>query len=175
VIAYLGLGSNLGDRLQNLQAAVNFMDLRVGSVLRISSIYETAPLYRADQPWFLNAVLEVKTPHAPPALLRVVKAVEEEMGRTSGERYAPRIIDIDILTMSEERGGPAITYKRESDHLILPHPALTERRFVLEPLAELAPDLVIGGLSIKAWLEKPEIQEQTVRRVAGVSLSVHSD
>ncbi len=172
MLAYLGLGSNLGDRVQNLQAAVNYIDLRIGSVLRISGIYETAPLYRTDQPWYLNAVLEVKTLLDPPALLSALRAVEQEMGRTPAERYAPRVIDIDILIMREE-GGDVLTFR--SDDLVLPHPALTERRFVLEPLAELAPDLIVEGHPIKVWLGEPEIQEQAVRSVEGIGLSVHQD
>ncbi|MEM4408611.1 MAG: 2-amino-4-hydroxy-6-hydroxymethyldihydropteridine diphosphokinase [Candidatus Caldarchaeum sp.] len=173
MIAYLGLGSNLGDRVRHLQAAVNYIDLRVGSVLRISRVYETAPLYRMDQPWFLNVVLEVKTRLAPLDLLRLLKLIEKEMGRSSSERYTPRVIDIDILAVCEEQGKGMVSLK--SDELVLPHLGLTERRFVLEPLIELAPDLVVNGIPVKEWLGRKEIQEQEVRCMENVLLSVHSD
>lgn len=130
--AYLGLGTNLGDRLENLAQARRRLEPQV-SILASSSIYETSPWGYPDQPDFLNQVLQVETELPPPDLLKFLKELETEIGRTPGPRYGPRVIDIDILFY---------------DHLILsqaglniPHPRLEQRAFVLVPLAELAPDL----------------------------------
>ncbi|MER3462072.1 MAG: 2-amino-4-hydroxy-6-hydroxymethyldihydropteridine diphosphokinase, partial [Armatimonadota bacterium] len=98
---FLGLGSNVGERLQNLQAAVNLLDLRVGTVVRIASVYETAPVYVEDQPSFLNTVVELETKMPPGDLLRAVKDVEREIGRISRERFGPREIDVDLLLFKD--------------------------------------------------------------------------
>lgn len=165
---FLGLGSNIGERLQNLQAAVNLLDLRVGSVVRIASVYETAPVYVEDQPPFLNTVVELDTNLTPEDLLRAVKEVESEIGRTPRERFGPREIDIDLLATED---GIEVS----SDRLSLPHPHLTERRFVLEPLAELCPDLTVGSRRVAEWLAQPNIQEQKVERTGESLLFVHRD
>lgn len=145
VVIYLGLGSNLGDRLDNLRAARAALPPRV-SVLRASQVYETLPWGYADQPPFLNQVLEAHTLLAPRRLLAHLKSIENRLGRTPTFRYGPRLIDIDILFY----GSQII----EMDGLIIPHPRLAERAFVLVPLAELAPDLVHpqSGLSIQQLL-----------------------
>lgn len=165
---FLGLGSNIGERLQNLQAAVNLLDLRVGSVVRIASVYETAPVYVEDQPPFLNTVVELDTNLTPEDLLRAVKEVEIEIGRTPRERFGPREIDIDLLITED---GTEVN----SDRLNLPHPNLTERRFVLEPLAELCPDLAVGSRRIAEWLAQPNVQAQQVERTSESLLFVHRD
>jgi 2-amino-4-hydroxy-6-hydroxymethyldihydropteridine diphosphokinase len=130
--AYLGLGTNLGDRLENLRAAANALLPNV-KVLRESPVYETAPWGYTQQPAFLNQVVEIETRLTPFKLLAYVKAVEVWLGRTPNFRYGPRLIDIDILLYDD--------LVLQTPELIIPHPHLTERAFVLVPLADLAPDL----------------------------------
>ena len=129
--AFLGLGSNVGDREGNLAAAAE----AVGAV-RMSSIYATAPQGELlEQPEFLNAVVEIDTDLGPEELLDAVKRIERELGREAGGvRHGPRAIDVDILLLGD------LAY--ESDRLRIPHRDLQSRRFVLEPLRELAPELV---------------------------------
>lgn len=130
--AFLGLGSNRGDRLAMLrQAAARLRALPGVRILRASSVYETAPLGLTDQPWFLNQVLEVETTLDPHHLLAAVQEVEVSLGRRREVRWGPRTIDIDILLYAD------VTLR--SPRLVLPHPALAHRRFVLMPLAELDP------------------------------------
>ena len=130
---YLGLGSNLGDRRGNLIRALAALEFRAVEIVRQSSIYETAPMMVEDQPWFLNQVVEVRTSLFPRQLLHRGQEIELELGRKRTVAYGPRVIDIDILLY----GRTVI----ETDELTIPHPRMTERRFVLEPLAELAPRL----------------------------------
>jgi len=129
--AYFSLGSNIGDRRANIEAALE----KIGSprlrVTRISSFYETEPQNRAAQPWFLNLVAEVETDLFPRLLLSYVESVERAMGRQRKKDKGPRIIDIDILTYGQ--------FIVRTPKLEIPHPGLAERRFVLEPLSELAP------------------------------------
>ena len=131
MIAYLGLGSNVGDRKANLMAAADAL-----GALRMSSVYETAPQGEVrDQPDFLNAVVEIETELAPEELLARCKQIESELGRQEGGvRHGPRPIDIDILLLGD------VEY--ESERLRIPHRDLEARRFVLEPLRELAPERV---------------------------------
>jgi 2-amino-4-hydroxy-6-hydroxymethyldihydropteridine diphosphokinase len=132
-IAYLGLGSNLGRREEALQSAVDHLhrpDLRV---TRISSVYETAPRDLQAQPRFLNAVIEMESDLFPRQLLARIDKIERALGRKRGIPKGPRVIDIDILFY----GNTVI----QTSELEIPHPRAAERRFVLEPLAELAPDL----------------------------------
>lgn len=131
--AYLGLGSNIGDREKNIGRAVGRLSEKL-TVEQVSSIYETEPMGYQAQPWFLNAVCRVSTRLTPFNLLRIVKGVESELGRAPSFRNAPRIIDIDIL-FYEDR-------VLETEELIIPHPRIAERLFILVPLAEIAPDLV---------------------------------
>jgi 2-amino-4-hydroxy-6-hydroxymethyldihydropteridine diphosphokinase len=130
---YLGLGSNLGDRMGNLKSAVEKLSKKV-TINKISSVYETEPLYNTEQPMFLNAVIKGVTSLAPPELLSLVKGIESALGRQTGFRNGPRIIDIDILFY-----GDRII---QTEELTVPHPRITERAFVLVPLAEIAPKLV---------------------------------
>jgi 2-amino-4-hydroxy-6-hydroxymethyldihydropteridine diphosphokinase len=134
--AYLGLGSNLGDRRAHLRAAVAGLDdAKAVRVTACSPVYETEAHTTdpsEEQPAFLNAVLEVAVECAPEELLRLAKRIERAEGRTGrSERWAPRPLDIDLLVVGEER--------RQSDTLTVPHPRLAERRFVLQPWADLAP------------------------------------
>ena len=129
---YLSLGSNLGDRAANLEAAIgNLRDL--GTVVARSSVYETEPVEFERQPWFLNSVVALETELMPKQLLARVMAIEQKMGRRRTQPKGPRIIDIDILLFA----GSVI----ETPALTIPHPALHERRFVLEPLAEIASEV----------------------------------
>lgn len=130
---YLGLGSNLGDRRANLAQAVKRLEAPDLRVKRASSIYETEPRDVPQQPWFLNQVVEADTDLFPKQLLSRIQKIEREMGRKRIVSKGPRVIDIDILLF-----GDSVLATPE---LEIPHPRMIERRFVLEPLAELAPDL----------------------------------
>jgi len=133
ITAYLSLGSNLGDRYANLHEAVQRIERGGIHVTRLSSIYETEPQDLPDQPWFLNQIAEVETDLAPAALLTAMQKIEHEMGRERAVPKGPRTIDIDMLLYGEE--------VIQTPALQIPHPRMTTRRFVLEPLAELAPEL----------------------------------
>lgn len=146
--AYIGIGSNLGDRKANaLEAIDRVAKLQATRVVRASSLYESEPLGDAKT-WFVNAVIEIETDFAPDALLKKLKAIEEAMGRkrVKGKRWGSRIIDLDILLCDGE-----VVEKRS---LKVPHPEMHKRRFVLLPLAELAPHVVHPqlGQSVSALL-----------------------
>ncbi|MFQ5945447.1 MAG: 2-amino-4-hydroxy-6-hydroxymethyldihydropteridine diphosphokinase [Anaerolineae bacterium] len=130
-IVCLSLGSNQGDRAAHLEGALQALD-GLGTRTRTSRVYETEPVEVPDQPWFLNLVCEIETELAPHELLRAVKAIERRRGRRPGDRFGPRPIDIDILSYE----GIVL----EDPELILPHPRLAARAFVLVPLAEIAAD-----------------------------------
>ena len=130
--AYLALGSNIGDREANLRDAVNRLEADDLRVTRRSSLYETAPQELLDQPWFLNAVVQVETILFPMQLLARVREIERQMGRRRVTPKGPRNIDIDILFY-----GRTVIATAE---LEVPHPRIAQRRFVLEPLAEIAPE-----------------------------------
>ncbi len=131
--AYLSLGSNVGDRKENLRAGIRELRL-VGNVLALSSFYETEPVEFTGQPWFLNCALVLATRRLPSELLRDVLEIESRMGRHRTREKGPRTIDIDILLFED--------VVLNAEELTIPHPALQERRFVLEPLAEIAPEVV---------------------------------
>ena len=131
VVAYLGLGSNLGNRHQNLERALAFLGQRL-KVAAVSSIYDTEPLGDVNQPRFLNLVCQVYTRLAPEALLALAKGIESKLGR-AGKSGVPRPIDIDILFYGD--------HVVKTAELVIPHPRLTKRAFVLVPLVEIAPDL----------------------------------
>lgn len=131
-IAYLSLGSNLGDREQALRSAIDHLHSKDFWVRRLSSVYETAPQELTNQPWFLNMVVEGESELLPLQLLQRAMSVERGMGRKRTVGKGPRTIDIDLLLH-----GNAIVNTPE---LQIPHPRMLERRFVLEPLAELIPD-----------------------------------
>jgi 2-amino-4-hydroxy-6-hydroxymethyldihydropteridine diphosphokinase len=132
---YLSLGSNVGKREDSLRDAIARLEA-AGHVDSVSSFYETEPVgFPAevkDQPWFLNCTIKLETALSPEQLMRTALQIEREMGRVRGEKRGPRNIDIDILLFRE-----AVI---DSPELTIPHPAMHERRFVLEPLAEIAPD-----------------------------------
>ena len=129
---YLSLGSNLGDRAANLRAAIDRL-AAVGKVAAVSSFYETEPVEFTEQPWFLNCVVKLETEKMPQQLLAALLDIEVQMGRRRDRKKGPRTIDLDILLF----GSSAVQAKG----LTIPHPAMHERRFVLEPLAEIAPEV----------------------------------
>lgn len=132
-LAYLSLGSNLGDRQARLREAQARL-ASVGRVMAVSPFYETEPVEFTEQPWFLNCVVAVETSKTPQPLMTGILRIEQEMGRRRVQSKGPRLIDIDLLLF-----GDVIL---QSKQLTIPHPALHHRRFVLEPLAEIAPDVV---------------------------------
>ena len=145
VTVYLGLGSNMGDRQENLDKALDFLSQRV-RMGKISSVYDTEPVGNPEQPRFLNLVCQAYTRLEPAGLLALAKGIESKLGRT-GKSNAPRPIDIDILLYDEQ--------VIETPDLTIPHPKMTERAFVLIPLAEIAPEEVhpSGGKTIKELSE----------------------
>lgn len=156
----IALGSNLGDRLGNLRAAKRELALCLDD-LRASPVYETAPMYVADQPAFLNAALIGATALGPLALLRRLKSVEDGVGRQPRERNGPREIDLDLILY----GAVTLRSRGGEFGLSIPHPRLGERRFVLQPVADLLPDLVIPAAGpVSAMLAATDGQVNSVRR-----------
>jgi 2-amino-4-hydroxy-6-hydroxymethyldihydropteridine diphosphokinase len=130
---YLALGSNIGDRLQNLRSAIDNLNQKAIRVRRTSSIYETEPVDYLDQPWFLNGVVEAGTRLQPLQLLQRLRSVEHEMGSEKLVPKGPRLLDLDILLYRQQT--------IDIPQLQIPHPRMHLRRFVLVPLVEIAPDL----------------------------------
>lgn len=138
--AYLGLGSNLGDRLGHLQLAVDALARVPGvRVNAVSRVYETAPVGGPPQDPYLNAVVAIETKLDPYELLRCCQEIEALAARERGERWGPRTLDIDLLLVDDAR--------LEEDELTIPHPRMWERGFVLAPLRDVAPELVDAGLT----------------------------
>jgi 2-amino-4-hydroxy-6-hydroxymethyldihydropteridine diphosphokinase len=144
---YLSLGSNLGNREANLRAAVNALEKARVVVLRASPLYETEPVENTKQGWFLNLVVEGETKLMPDQLLERIMRIERELGRTRRIPKGPRTIDIDILLF-----GHSIVH---SPALEIPHPSMAQRRFVLVPLADLAPELrhPLTGKTVQEMLD----------------------
>ena len=141
VRAYLGLGGNIGDRQARIAEAIERLDATPGiTVVARSRLLETEPWGNTDQAAFVNAAVGIDTTLAPRVLLETILAIETAMGRVRMQKWGPRIIDIDILLYGDETIA--------KDGLIVPHPFLTQRDFVLRPLAEIAPELEVGGRSI---------------------------
>lgn len=155
-VAYLSLGSNIGNREAHLADAIKRLESAAIRILRRSSIYETEPQDLPGQPWFLNQVIEIETDYSAATLLASIQKIEAEMGRERLTPKGPRTIDIDILFY-----GNSVIHSSE---LEVPHPRLADRRFVLEPLAELAPDLrhPVFGKTIQELL--PATHSQIVHR-----------
>lgn len=131
-LAYLSLGSNVGHREVHLRDAIARLE-SAGHVVKVSSFYETEPVEFTEQPWFLNCSVTLETTKMPKQLMAALLRIEREMGRRRVQKKGPRTIDIDILLFDNT--------VMNSAELTIPHPAMHERRFVLEPLAEIAPDL----------------------------------
>ena len=135
---YLGLGSNLGDRVQHLARACAVLQQHPAiHIEAVSSLYHTAPVGVTAQGWFLNAVARLQTTLRPPSLLSVTQATERRLGRTPERRWGPRVLDLDILLYDQ--------LEMHTPYLTIPHAALRDRAFVLIPLHELAPDLQLPG------------------------------
>ena len=131
-LVYLSLGSNLGDRESHLRDATARLQSE-GRIVSVSSFYETEPVDFTDQGWFLNCAVALESTETPQRLMAAILNIEREMGRQRIQKKGPRIIDIDILLFSDT--------VIDSPELTIPHPAMQRRRFVLEPLAEIAPDV----------------------------------
>lgn len=140
---YLATGSNLGNRLKNLQLAASYIEKEIGKVANISQVYSTQAWGVREQPDFLNQALEVHTALFPEEVLEKIQQIEKQMGRERHVKWGERTVDIDILFYGQEI--------IQSEKLILPHPFLQERNFVLIPLAEIAPDLVHPVLKQTIW------------------------
>lgn len=144
-VAYLGLGGNLGDPVANMAAALQQVEGRQDCrVTAVSRLYRTPPWGKTDQDWFFNSAAEISTTLDPLSLLRLCLEIERSMKRIRIERWGPRTIDLDVLAYRD--------VALASEELTLPHPRMTERAFVLLPLADLAQDLVIAERPISAWL-----------------------
>lgn len=145
--AYVGLGANLGPREVTLLRAADLLAAADGvEVVAVSQLRETDPVGVVEQPPFLNGAIALDTSLSPRAVLELLLEIEEELGRVRGERWGPRTVDLDLLVYGDERV--------DEDGLHVPHPRLHERRFALEPLAELDPELEIPGLgSVSALLD----------------------
>lgn len=168
--AYLSLGSNIGDRLDMLQEAVrivmNHEDLHIS---RISSVYETAPVGFTDQASFLNMVVEVQSNLSAVKILSICLETEQVLGRIREFRWGPRCIDLDILLYNDEN--------MESENLIIPHPRMHERGFVLIPLLELNPNLnhPITGVPFRQYVEEQKEGVHLWKTFDGVDAFVHSE
>ncbi len=135
-LAYLSLGSNVGDREHQLRDAIARLET-AGRIVSVSSFYETEPVEFADQSWFLNCAVALETGAAAEHLMTALLEIEQQMGRQRVQKKGPRTIDLDILLFTNPTSGDAVI---DSPALTIPHPAMHQRRFVLQPLAEIAPE-----------------------------------
>ena len=143
VLVYIGLGSNLDEPREQIRRASSAL-AGIDGCLRLSSLYSSAPMGPQDQPRFINAVAEIRTRLSPESLLDALQAIEQAQGRVRQRQWGPRTLDLDLLVYGDE--------KIATPRLVVPHPGLPERAFVLYPLAELAPDLQIPGFGTVAAL-----------------------
>jgi 2-amino-4-hydroxy-6-hydroxymethyldihydropteridine diphosphokinase len=161
---WVGVGGNIGDPAASVRAAIERLAAapEFGSG-RASGLYETAPWGKTDQPWFVNAVVELDTDAAPRVVLERLFAIEQEMGRVRRERWGPRVIDLDYLLDETETSAEPVLY--------LPHPEVENRAFVLVPLADLQPDLVLAsGETVRERAAELAV-EQPLRRIDGVTIA----
>ena len=157
---YLGLGSNLGDRRANLRQALRRLEEQV-AVDAVSALYETPPMGPPDQPWYLNAACGGTTGLDPRELLAFIKGLERGLGRVASVRWGPRAIDIDILFYGD--------LVLRTPELVIPHPGVPNRRFVLAPMTDIAPEFMHPQLeeTISALLSKASGDTAQLRRIAG--------
>ena len=160
-LAFVGIGSNLDEPHRQIDAAINRLAALPGcDVFAVSSLYRSAPFGPVEQPDFLNAVVALTTDMSARALFAALQSIEEDMGRQRSERWGARIIDLDLLVF-----GDAVV---NDDDLVVPHPGIGERNFVLLPLAEIAPELDIPGLGpvrdIKVSTTEPRIERVQDRK-----------
>jgi 2-amino-4-hydroxy-6-hydroxymethyldihydropteridine diphosphokinase len=161
VEAYIALGSNVGDREENITKAFVALKQKL-QILKISSLYETKPMYLEDQGWFVNCAAKIETALTPRELLEFLKSIEKALGRKQAVRNGPRLIDLDVLIYGDQ-------VVSEND-LQVPHPKIQERAFVLVPLAEIAPNLIhptmkktISELLSELNYDKSEIKLKTTQ------------
>lgn len=148
--AALGLGGNIGDPVAAMRQALAGLDARADcAVTAVSRLYRTPPWGKTDQAWFFNACALVETALSPEDLLEACLSMEREMKRERIERWGPRTIDIDILTYDD--------LVQAGDRLEIPHPRMTERGFVLMPLADIAPDAIVRGRAVSSWLAAADV------------------
>jgi 2-amino-4-hydroxy-6-hydroxymethyldihydropteridine diphosphokinase len=157
--AYLSLGSNLGDREGNLRECLQRLG-QLGIVFRVSSLYETEPMELSEQPWFLNCAVSLETGLNPEQLLTEIQRIEAELGRNRVIDKGPRTVDVDILLFDD------LILQQKS--LQIPHPAMTQRRFVLAPLHEIAPAIrhPVSGKTIEELLGEVDVAAGKVERLA---------
>ena len=165
----VALGSNVGDRVGHIQAAIAL--LRKGmNIQGISPLYRTAPMYVTDQPEFLNGALLAETDFSPRDLLKLLKETEAEVGRMTRDRNGPREIDLDLIAYG------AAAYLFGDDHrtiLQIPHPKTAERRFVLQPLNDIAPDFLLPGIGVvREILAQTECQSESVMPYEDAAISL---
>lgn len=153
-LAYIGIGSNMGDRLMNLRGGVMALE-KLGKIISVSSIYETEPWGRDDQAWFLNAVILIETAMGPEGLLGALKSAESKFKRDL-VKWGPRELDMDILLYQDA--------EIDTEDLVIPHPRMRERSFVLVPLLEL---LTAGAPSLGYAIENPRPDGKEVRLFSG--------
>jgi 2-amino-4-hydroxy-6-hydroxymethyldihydropteridine diphosphokinase len=157
IITYIGLGSNMGNKRAYIQNALGHLNNYPGvRLLRVASLYESAPWGYLDQEWFINTVAEVETSLAPEQLLQGLLAIEKNLDRTREIKWGPRTVDLDILLYGQETIN--------LPQLQIPHPRMHERAFVLVPLAELCPELPLPQGLVKELAAKA-LEEQEVRKV----------
>lgn len=154
--AYLSLGSNLGNKKENIDQALHLLSIKDQiKIKKISSYYETEPVGYKDQDWFLNIVTEIETALEPYSLLKYCNLIEQKLKRKRTIKWGPRTIDIDILLYEN--------FSSNDEVLIIPHGRMTERAFVMVPLYEIAPDLLIEGEHIKKIVEN--LPREKVKKV----------
>ena len=165
----VAFGSNLGDRTRHIADALERLE-QLMQIERVSGLYETEPMYVQDQPSFLNGVVTGSTNLGPLALVRGLKAVEREVGRLERIKNGPREIDLDLILF-----GALVLRSDARAPVQVPHPRMAERRFVLEPLAEVDPDAVVPEIgTVARLLPKDDVQSQSVRRVADAPIPIPS-
>jgi 2-amino-4-hydroxy-6-hydroxymethyldihydropteridine diphosphokinase len=160
-VAYIGLGSNMGDKIANIKKAIEELgEIQGSKVLAVSSFYKTEPVGDIEQDWFVNAAAKIETGLSPGEILTALLNIERGLGRVRDVRWGPRTIDLDILLYNN--------LVLDEEGLAIPHPFMHERRFVLAPLAEIAPDEIHPGLkkSIRELLEGVH-DNKKIERIGG--------